>query len=409
MEIKQLTNDEFIKFKNNFTIYSVYQTTEYSFVMNHQGFDSVIIGLVDKENNILAASIILIQKIRGIKYAYAPRGFLIDYNDDKLLETFTLLLKKYLSKLGIVAIKISPIIVKNIYDKKYDILTKNEYFDKIYQNLLSLGYKPISYKNDFDGLKPKYEAIIDLDKPYYLLFKDLNKEYRTKIRSASKNGIQIFKSDNLEYLYLQTKKKYPRDLEYFNDCYKYFSKNNDIDFYYTKLNTDEYLKNRNKELQEQEKRVNYYNEQILENKKNINLKMDADKKFNKCKNELIEATKLLKNNPDGIITASALVIKNRDEIYLFMDGYDPKYKSLNSKHLLIWQLIEIYSNQGFKKFNLGGMTNPFDLKSKYYGLNTFKLGFHAKSYEYIGDLELICNNTKYFMIKNSAFKNILKK
>ena len=67
MEIKQLTNDEFIKFKNNFTIYSVYQTTEYSFVMNHQGFDSVIIGLVDKENNILAASIILIQKIRGIK------------------------------------------------------------------------------------------------------------------------------------------------------------------------------------------------------------------------------------------------------------------------------------------------------------------------------------------------------
>ena len=269
--------------------------------MNHQGFDSVIIGLVDKENNILAASIILIQKIRGIKYAYAPRGFLIDYNDDKLLETFTLLLKKYLSKLGIVAIKISPIIVKNIYDKKYDILTKNEYFDKIYQNLLSLGYKPISYKNDFDGLKPKYEAIIDLDKPYYLLFKDLNKEYRTKIRSASKNGIQIFKSDNLEYLYLQTKKKYPRDLEYFNDCYKYFSKNNDIDFYYTKLNTDEYLKNRNKELQEQEKRVNYYNEQILENKKNIIKKKENNKEekilkerieFENAFNEVLIETKL---------------------------------------------------------------------------------------------------------------------
>ena len=92
-----------------------------------------------------------------------------------------------------------------------------------------------------------------------------------------------------------------------------------------------------------------------------------------------------------------------------MDGHDPKYKSFNSKHLLIWKLIEMYSNEGFKKFNLGGMTNPLDLKNKYQGLNTFKLSFHAKSYEYIGDLELVCNNAKYFMIKNSAFKSILKK
>ena len=92
-----------------------------------------------------------------------------------------------------------------------------------------------------------------------------------------------------------------------------------------------------------------------------------------------------------------------------MDGYEPKFKSLNSKHLLIWKLIEIYSNQGFKKFNLGGMTDPFDTKNKYAGLNTFKLGFHAKSYEYIGDLELVCNGAKYFMIKNSTLKNMLKK
>ncbi len=409
MQIKQLTNEEFNIFKNSFKDSSIYQTVEYGFVMNHQGFDSVILGLVDNEEHIIGASLILIKKSKNTKYAYAPRGFLIDYTNYNLLEIFTNLLKKYLSKLGIVALRINPLIVKSIYDKKHNILSNNDYYNTIYNNLINLGYKHLGYNSYFEGLKPRFEAIIDIDKPYYLLFNDLNKEFRTKIRSASKNGIKIYNGDNLEYLYLQTKKKYPRDLDYFKDCYKYFSKNNNIDFYYTKLDTKEYLKIKNKQLIEQEKIVNYYNEIVTKNLKNINLKITADKRYNELKLQLIEATNLLKNNPDGIITSSALVVKNKDEVYLLMDGYDNKFKSLNSKHLLLWKLIENYSIQNYKKFNLGGITNPFEKNNKYEGLNTFKLGFNSKVYEYIGDLELICNNTKYFLIKNSFLKKALKK
>lgn len=409
MQIKQLTNEEFNIFKNSFKDSSIYQTVEYGFVMNHQGFDSVILGLVDNEEHIIGASLILIRKSKNTKYAYAPRGFLIDYTNYNLLEIFTNLLKKYLSKLGIVALRINPLIVKSIYDKKHNILSNNDYYNTIYNNLINLGYKHLGYNSYFEGLKPRFEAIIDIDKPYYLLFNDLNKEFRTKIRSASKNGIKIYNGDNLEYLYLQTKKKYPRDLDYFKDCYKYFSKNNNIDFYYTKLDTKEYLKIKNKQLIEQEKIVNYYNEIVTKNLKNINLKITADKRYNELKLQLIEATNLLKNNPDGIITSSALVVKNKDEVYLLMDGYDNKFKSLNSKHLLLWKLIENYSIQNYKKFNLGGITNPFEKNNKYEGLNTFKLGFNSKVYEYIGDLELVCNNTKYFLIKNSFLKKALKK
>ena len=93
-----------------------------------------------------------------------------------------------------------------------------------------------------------------------------------------------------------------------------------------------------------------------------------------------------------------------------MDGYDNKYKYLNSKHLLIWKLIERYNLKGFKKFNLGGMTNPKIDNNTYKGLNDFKTGFDSKCIEYIGDLELITNNALYFMYKNSfEIKNILKK
>ena len=38
MIIKQLTNDEFTEFANNYETKSIYQTKEYAFIMNKQNF-----------------------------------------------------------------------------------------------------------------------------------------------------------------------------------------------------------------------------------------------------------------------------------------------------------------------------------------------------------------------------------
>ena len=97
MHIKELSNAEFNKFTDNYKDHSVYQTSEYAFVMNEQKYDSIFLGLVEN-NEVLAASLILIEKSFGFKYAYAPRGFLIDYSNFNLLKKFTEEIKKYLSK-----------------------------------------------------------------------------------------------------------------------------------------------------------------------------------------------------------------------------------------------------------------------------------------------------------------------
>ena len=88
MYIKELTNEEFNNFSNKFNIKSIYQTVEYALIMQDQKFTSLFVGLIDDSNQIVAASLILIEQLSKFKYAYAPRGFLIDYNDKKLLETF---------------------------------------------------------------------------------------------------------------------------------------------------------------------------------------------------------------------------------------------------------------------------------------------------------------------------------
>ncbi len=417
MKIRQLTIDEFKTFATDYNSYSVYQTPEYGLTMENQGFDNLIVGLVDHNDNILGASILLIEKQLAFKYAYAPKGFLIDYHDFELLKLFTSKLKKFLARLDIVAVKLNPLIIKNVHNIKNNKIESNIDYDIAFSNLKKLGYYHYGYNFYFEALKPRYEAIIDINKPFYILFNEIKKEYRTKIRSAEQNGIKIYKgkTSELKYMYLHSKKKYPRDITYFEDLYYSFNKNNMIDFYYAKLDTTVYLKETQKKYQETDQENAIINNLILtnptkSNTKLINRKINSDNLLANYKKNLVLATDLLKNNPDGIILASVMVITYRDTVYILMDGYDPKYRLFNAKHLLIWKLIEKYSNIGYKKFNLGGVTNPELEQNKYKGLNQFKTNFGANIYEYAGDFELITNNTKYFMYKNTLpVQNILKK
>lgn len=295
-------------------------------------------------------------------------------------------------------------IIKNEYDNKYKVSNPNPYYENIFNNLKKLGYRHLGYNNYFEGLKPRFEAILDLKSPYYILFKNIKKEFRTKIRGAEKLGIKVYKgnSNDLELLYKQTRNKYPRDLQYFKNIYKFFKSNSEI--YYAKLDTVKYLKLASKNLTIQEEKCNKLNEILKTNRNILSEKMSNDILLNKCKNNLINATKLITEFPDGIMLSSILIVKYNNTVYSLMDGYNPKFKRFNSKHLLIWKLIEKYSNLNFDSFNLGGIINPTIDDKKYDGLNEFKLSFNSKATEYIGDLELITNKPLYLLFKNSINK-----
>ena len=66
-----------------------------------ENFKYLFLGLNDN-GNIVGATMLIIQKYNGFVKAYAARGFLIDYDNLSLVETFTNELKKYLSKMQII-------------------------------------------------------------------------------------------------------------------------------------------------------------------------------------------------------------------------------------------------------------------------------------------------------------------
>ena len=168
MKLKEITNEEFTRFAEEFPTKSIFQTTGYAFTLNKQHFDSVFLGLVDENNHVRAASLILIANIKGFKYAYAPRGFLIDYTNKEMLKDFTNQIKRFLNRNDIIAIKINPLIIKNVYDKKGNLIATNNNDDLILKHLKDLGYEHKGFNNYFEAFKPGFEAIVDLNPSLHL-------------------------------------------------------------------------------------------------------------------------------------------------------------------------------------------------------------------------------------------------
>ena len=96
MLIREINKEELNNYLSKIP-HSLYQTEEYAKTMEKQNFNIKILGL-EENGNIIGSTILLITKKIGFTYAFAPRGFVIDYNNNLLLNKFTSEIKKYCKK-----------------------------------------------------------------------------------------------------------------------------------------------------------------------------------------------------------------------------------------------------------------------------------------------------------------------
>ena len=127
----------------------------------------------------------------------------------------------------------------------------------------------------------------------------------------------------------------------------------------------------------------------------LNKKIQSDQIITSYKSNLLTATNLLKEYPNGIIIGGALIIKYDNAAYVLAEGYDNKYKNLNPGYILKWQLINDYTEENLKYINLNAIAGNFEKDNKYSILNESKLGFNSIVTEYIGEFDVILNSFSY--------------
>ncbi|MDD6264403.1 MAG: peptidoglycan bridge formation glycyltransferase FemA/FemB family protein [bacterium] len=408
MKLVTLNQQQFNKYASSHRYRSYYQTSAYGLSMLKLGYNVHYFGIVDGTNSLIGATMILYKEVfMNNKIAYAPRGILFDYSDSKKVKELAECLKNLLGKQGFMLLRMDPYIPISIHSNDGNLINMNNQESIILENLATAKFEYKGKNLFFENEKPRWEALVLLNKNEEVLFESFDKRTRNKIRRAKNIGIEVYNdtTKDIKDLYEFVGKKDKKPIKYYEALVKNFGEN--IDVYYAKINTETFIINSRKmyenELLNNEQlaeRIQQYAPNDRERQNTLNKKMESDKLVSSYKNNMLLATKLLKNHPEGILIGGALVIKYDNAAYIVSDGYNEKFSSLNASYLIKWQMISDYNQQGLKYLNMNAVVGEFEKKNQYSGLNEMKLGFNTIVTEYIGEFDLILNNFTYNLFKS---------
>lgn len=399
MQIILLDEARFDQFAITHPNHNYYQSSNFGRLMTKHGHNCYYLGLADDIGQIKAATLMIVknEKNEKRKMGYAPRGFLINWDDDSLVQEFTEKLKDFLSKRNFTYLKLDPMVIYK--EHNIDGSEKADGYSNlnIVQKLQSLGYIHMGFNNGMEASKPRWNAFTVLNNNIISLYNSISKEARNKITEAVNKGNKVYKgnSNDISLLFSIINKANP-PLDYYLDYYQFYGQNL-FEIYFTKLEPISYVNSSKTMYEKEEQRNNDLNTQIQDfNNINkdaiINEKLKSDELLAKYKKNMLEASNLFQQYPNGLITAAVAVIKWGSKVTFFASGVNETFKSQNPEYLLKWQLIQEYAKQGYKIVDLGGLTNEF--KKDYDSI--LKTELSNKIVEYIGEFDLVINKKAYY-------------
>ena len=412
MKIVTLSYDQFDNYAITHRYRNYFQSSNYGNLMTKFGYNTHYLGIVNDQNKLIGASLILYKTVfMNKKIAYAPRGILFNYENAESLNEMAEKIKQVLGKQGFILLRIDPYIPLSIRDNSGTVMNFNSKGNTIIENLKKAHFNYKGKTLFFETEKPRWEALVLLNRDIREIFSRFDKRTRNKIRKATNSGVEVIKDENknINMLYKFIDKKEKKPIEYYKEIIENFDTK--VDIYYARINTETFVINSRrtyeKELEDNDTLANLVQDISLDDKEResyLNKKMESDKLINSYKNSLLTSTELLKNNPEGIIIAGALVITYDNAAYVISEGIDEEYGYLNANYLIKWRMIDDYNSKGFKYLNLNGIVGEFEEENEFSGLNENKLGFDATITEYIGEFDIILNNFYYNMFEKKQKK-----
>ena len=393
MHIIELTELQFKNYSNMHSKKNYKQSVEYAKLKELNGYTPHYLGLIDEMNNVHAATLILGKPINNKhKYGYAPNGYLINFYNLDLLQTFTTELKAYLKKQNFIYIRVNPNLNYQTYNSDF-ILKENN--SGIINELKKIGY-------EFLPNTTKYKMILKTN-DISATYKNFKRSLRRNINDCLKKGIVVSQATTKEeqnsFLDLiDTKERYQNMIEIFN------TPKNKLNIYLAKIDPNIYINNyryllKKEQIQNELLNNKLKNPNVNKSKKLVERKMISDRVINTYKNEMIKATEIAKKYPKGITIAGVATITNGKRIHFIKEGFSNEFKDIKSITLIKWEVIKHQINNGYKYFDLG----PVIITNN----QITKAGYNGNIIEYTNSFDLVINDLLYKI--NGFNKKIQKK
>ena len=275
------------------------------------------VGLEDKKGNLVCTALLLQKKLPlGYSYFYAPRGYVIDFYDKKLLSEFTNHLVNYIKKY-------KGIFIWKEYNNKDEEVKLDRDPHEIFDSLKVLGYKHLGFTKNFETMQPRYTFRIDMNQSMDEIISKFNKTNKQRVKKGEQleadirigNVDDLVEFNKLMELTESRKDFLSHDYNYYKKLYEIYTKDNEIALFMGSINCSRVIK-------------------IYENEKESILP-----KINRLKNE------------DNLSTTNQKKLRELEQRKDKLDEYINEYEDAKNKYgddiTLASQFIIIYADKAW--------------------------------------------------------------
>ncbi len=410
VELKKI---EFDTFASTHIHNSFQQNSYWAKFMEGDGWHSYFVGYKDN-NQIIAATLLLSKNTPLLKkrYFYAPRGFLIDYNNTELVQSFTKDVVQFVKQKKGIYLKIDPYIPWVERNKDGELIEGGKDNSRIVNMLEKIGFVHVG--NDFkrNMVQPRWLYAIDTrGKTIEDLESEMHDKTRQIIHRNEREGIafrfleeeeipqfvDIMKETSDKYHTLEYTKQYYED---FMHC---FPKEN-IKMAVVELHPKEAIQNIENQLKElkqsyydrafKKEEVLHMNESTFEKKEREQEEMIA-----RLEEKQKNYEDILQEKGEKILLGGYFIILYGNEVIALHGGIYEEWKKLDAAVTLHYEMLKYTKEHHYELYNLYEISGDFRENSPMYGSFLFKRNFGGEVVELIGEFDYIIDLTAYSFLK----------
>ncbi len=373
------------------------------------------VGLVDDNNNLVAAALLLQKKLKfGYSYFYAPRGYVMDFDNFELLEAFTQELRKYAKEQKAIFIKIDPDIKLQDLDSEGNIIETNKSHYALVDKLKELGYRHFGFNKNFENSEPRYTFRLDLTQS----LEDINEHFHQTTKKIIKRGnpyhLKLLKNEeaSIDDFYLtmiETSKREGvlyHNKSYYASFYEMLHKNNQSDLYEVTIDIKELKKEYKTLIKDLKDKIKTY--EGKEDTKNQNKKQELVNQLTKKEKEWQQIKEI---EEDNLVLSSILTAKYGNKVWTVHGGNHTLLRELNANYLIYYEIIKDAKEEGYELIDFFGTTGDPKKDNPIYGIHLFKKRLGGEYTEFIGEFDLVTNRFMYFIFQKliPIYRNIKRK
>ena len=420
MELRVLEKKEYEEFVK-YNPYKSHFLQSYDWgclVKKERGLTPYYLGLLDN-GKIVGATLLLKKSLPlGLCYLYAPRGYVLNFSDVKILDKFTEEVVKFAKRKKAIYVKIDPDIIWKKEDYKCEVVEVESKDKKIYKELLRLGYKHLGFTKNFETAQPRYTFRIDLTQDMDDIESHFSKTTKQRIAKSIKlkTKVEIGDEKDLETFYhlmmlTEERKDFVSyDINYYKTLYKLFNEDNKATLFLGKVNIKDSLEVLKNDLLYVNKKIDELPKENMSKSAKNKLKELSRQKEN-LEKEVDKYSNYLKEYGDEVTLSAHMILEYGDKAWVLYAGNHNILTETYVNYHTYYEHLKFCKDRGLKIYDQFGTIGDLSKDNPRLGLHEFKKKFGGDYIEFMGEFDYVVKPIYYFAFTKLVpiYRNMIKK